>query len=383
MPPRPRSARLRFFLLTLLAASAVVGCGPTDGEVDEEEQRPAVARDGGTSTVDGGSPGDAGTRADAGTGPGDASTCTPNCAGRQCGADGCGGTCGSCSGGSVCTSTGQCMATCTPSCTGKTCGDDGCGGSCGTCGSGQACQSGRCVCVPRCDGRQCGLDGCGGTCGTCRSGTTCNAAGACVCVPQCQGKVCGPDSCGGTCGTCPSNSTCTAKADTCGCNPGYVPDQAGETCIKIGGACQGVSQYGYCASDTWVRCDAQQGIVAMACGAGKCRTIDSAGNGACTCGSIDANGVCASADGASVPTPKVHFACAESLGILLANNCVASTGSSAGLCSTFVTSFGHQTGCFCNTCSLPAGSNNQCSPLCARPSDCRYYAASNTHTCGF
>ena len=342
MPPRHQCvvSTLRL-LLPLLAVTAMLGCGPSLDEVDEERPSPPPAvHDGGTSSVDGGS------RADGGTGPRDGGSCTASCSGRQCGTDGCGGTCG-------------------------------------TCGAGQACQSGRCVCVPRCDGRQCGSDGCGGSCGTCRSGTTCNAAGACVCIPQCQGKVCGQDGCGGTCGTCPSNSTCTASEDTCGCNPGYVPDQAGERCVKVGGPCGSVSQYGYCAGDTWVRCDAQAGIVAMACGAGKCRTIDSAGNGACTCGSIDANGVCASADGASVPTPKVHFACAESLGILLANNCTASTGSSSGFCSTFVTSFGHQTMCFCNTCSLPVGSNNQCSPLCARPSDCRYYAASNAHTCGF
>jgi hypothetical protein len=33
---------------------------------------------------------------------------------------------------------------CTPDCTGKNCGDDGCGGSCGTCSGGQVCNSGVC-----------------------------------------------------------------------------------------------------------------------------------------------------------------------------------------------------------------------------------------------
>ena len=36
--------------------------------------------------------------------------------------------------------------TCTPNCTDKECGDDGCGGSCGTCPTGETCNnSGTCV----------------------------------------------------------------------------------------------------------------------------------------------------------------------------------------------------------------------------------------------
>ncbi|MFH1532741.1 MAG: hypothetical protein ABIK09_18615 [Pseudomonadota bacterium] len=55
--------------------------------------------------------------------------------------DGCGGEikCGTCVtwGASVCTPEGQCA--CTPSCAGKGCGTDGCGGLCGDCPLGQAC----------------------------------------------------------------------------------------------------------------------------------------------------------------------------------------------------------------------------------------------------
>jgi hypothetical protein len=39
-------------------------------------------------------------------------------------------------------------AGCTPDCSGKNCGDDGCGGSCGTCSGGQTCQSGVCTDPP-------------------------------------------------------------------------------------------------------------------------------------------------------------------------------------------------------------------------------------------
>lgn len=34
---------------------------------------------------------------------------------------------------------------CIPNCAGKNCGDDGCGGSCGSCGVGWTCQSGTCT----------------------------------------------------------------------------------------------------------------------------------------------------------------------------------------------------------------------------------------------
>ncbi len=60
--------------------------------------------------------------------------CTPSCNGKQCGSDGCGGSCGTCSAGTTCNASGTCDANaCVPNCNGKTCGDDGCGGSCGTC----------------------------------------------------------------------------------------------------------------------------------------------------------------------------------------------------------------------------------------------------------
>jgi len=164
---------------------------------------------------------------------------------------------------------------CIPSCTGKQCGDDGCGGSCGscvqppaascidastlrhyaspgTCTVGQCsyaptdtlcpngCQNALCVnCTPSCGGKQCGDDGCGGSCGTCSQPPakacldpstlryyptpgTCSA-GACSyvpvdtpcplgckdtvclgCTPSCSGKPCGSDDgCGGSCGACP------------------------------------------------------------------------------------------------------------------------------------------------------------------------------------
>ena len=45
--------------------------------------------------------------------------------------------------GGECDSQGDCV--CTPNCSGKECGDDGCGGSCGSCSKSQTCQAGQCV----------------------------------------------------------------------------------------------------------------------------------------------------------------------------------------------------------------------------------------------
>jgi hypothetical protein len=80
---------------------------------------------------------------------------------------------------------------CRPNCTGKTCGPDGCGGTCGTCpGAQDVCQNGQCICVPRCaPTNACGSNGCGGSCGTC-AGSTCT--GTTLTTNECRSGVCTP-----------------------------------------------------------------------------------------------------------------------------------------------------------------------------------------------
>ncbi len=134
-------------------------------------------------------------------------TCTPDCEGKSCGPDGCGGTCGKCVGDKpYCGADQQCTATCTPKCGGAKCGDDGCGGTCGTCDDGFACGWNQ-LCVPKtwqCDptyyGDKLGCDcGCGAADPDCAvSGTT---------IYGCPDGV----TCGAT-GTC-SMKTCQANAD--------------------------------------------------------------------------------------------------------------------------------------------------------------------------
>ena len=92
--------------------------------------------------------------------------------------------CGDCPGEAVCLGYGEGESyCCTPDCQGKECGDDGCGGSCGTCPADCTCGEpgvceGACNCVPYCGDEEdllfdCGDDGCGGSCGECEEGAEC------------------------------------------------------------------------------------------------------------------------------------------------------------------------------------------------------------------
>ena len=120
--------------------------------------------------------------------------CTPNCEGKDCGPDGCGGECGVCldwcvaegeppvKAASLCEA-GLCIEPCCPECGDNKCGPDGCGGVCGICPPEDECIDGQCYpkdCQLDCEGKECGSDNCGGICGDCPEGTHC-AAGHCVC----------------------------------------------------------------------------------------------------------------------------------------------------------------------------------------------------------
>ena len=179
----------------------------------------------------------------------DPNTCTPNCAGKDCGDDGCGGSCGECSGAEFCNALGACYDpnACTPVCAGKDCGDDRCGGICGNCATGELCNGvGTCyqpnTCTPDCASKDCGDDGCGGSCGNCATGELCNGVGTCyqpnTCTPDCAGKDCGDDSCGGVCGNCAAGELCNG-AGACYQPNACTPDCAGKDCgdDSCGGSC--------------------------------------------------------------------------------------------------------------------------------------------------
>ena len=112
-----------------------------------------------------------------------------------------------------------CPKLCAPSCGGKDCGDDGCGGTCGSCYSapGAACPL-SCNAYGKCDaacvdcaglGWTCGSNCCGGNCGSCTPPAICNPVShVCDCTANCTGKACGDDGCGGSCGDCPAAQVC-------------------------------------------------------------------------------------------------------------------------------------------------------------------------------
>lgn len=255
--------------------------GGSDPERDDSARERVV--------TDLGSPEDVAEFEEPGDGGADLDACVPQCEGRECGDDGCGGICGYCPYGFLC-KVGVCVEYCVPDCTGRACGDDGCGGLCGECEENEFCgEDFTCVlkgCEPACSGHACGPDGCGGSCGSCGEGQVCDpqtwqcvkdtachevtAEGRCVgsllqwceagvlqekvcdpaeglvcgfsvvakkydclppeqCEPQCSGKECGPDQCGATCGECAAGRVCSTGG-TCGAPCGDITET---------GSCQG------------------------------------------------------------------------------------------------------------------------------------------------
>ncbi len=126
--------------------------------------------------------------------------------------------------GYTCGPDGKCTD-CLPNCEGRCCGDDGCGGTCADlCGdTGQSCDTDNCQCQgecqPDCAGRECGPDKCLGTCGpgcaedeTCSDGI-CQQLG-CSGDEQCQpGQICLDNTCTNGCRgdrDCPQDQFCLA-----------------------------------------------------------------------------------------------------------------------------------------------------------------------------
>ncbi|MBW1808725.1 MAG: hypothetical protein JRJ87_11075, partial [Deltaproteobacteria bacterium] len=156
--------------------------------------------------------------------------CVPDCDNRECGSDGCNGTCApGCSGADTCNETsGQCE-TCIPECTDKCCGDDGCQGQCpDTCpATSQICNATSCQCEGTCQPKDCADlskecggpydDGCGNDifCEDCGLLEHCTIDGQCE--SDCEYAVC--------------NEVCCAQGEAC-CSGSCTPDR----CL-IDGAC--------------------------------------------------------------------------------------------------------------------------------------------------
>ena len=151
--------------------------------------------------------------------------CTPQCDGRECGDDGCDGSCGECGDDGVCQEGGKCF------CLFIECQDV-------CCADGEQCFQGSC-CAADCEGRECGDDGCGGSCGECEDGQICGEGGSCACefvlcldaccadgevcfeeaccAPDCENKSCGGDGCGAGCGECAEDYECIDAEGAAAC----------------------------------------------------------------------------------------------------------------------------------------------------------------------
>jgi hypothetical protein len=198
--------------------------------------------------------------------------CAPDCAGKVCGGDGCGGQCGVCPSDVSCGAGGACVPwSCALMCEGKTCGDDGCGGTCGACAEGEVCMPsvGICVVPDPCQGLT--FEGCcqgpllkwcedgqlqamectgAGTCGWDLStlGYDCEMEGLedpsgvfpmdCGGACTCEDKACGDDGCGTTCGTCGEGEICDLLTGQC-----------------LENLCEGVTFEGCCDGETVTWCE--------------------------------------------------------------------------------------------------------------------------------
>ena len=167
---------------------------------------------------------------------------------------------------------------CLPDCGQKQCGDDGCDGSCGSCGLNELCGgSGLCVCAEL-------FAPCGGAC--CSAGEVC-ANGTC-CQPECgPGNECGVDGCGGTCGACSEEELCVHEVcmDASGCAPGKIK------------SCMSYCFWGSDLGDGF--CDFQFKCAEFLWDGGDCTNCDEAcdgldcGNvGDCTCGTCEEGFAC-------------------------------------------------------------------------------------------
>ena len=222
---------------------------------------------------------------------GSCNSCTPDCTGRECGDDGCGGSCGVCDDNNPCTdencNAGHCVFT--PN--NNLCDDNN------PCTVNDRCKNGQCLGSPKdCDDNNiCTQDSCNSQSGMCvhtpLNSIPCDDGNKCTVNDSCTNGVCQ-----GTFISCDDNNPCTD--DTCdpmaGCVfiPNTKPCDDGNACTTgdkcMAGVCKGTpvvcDDGNPCTNDT---CDPVRGCVFTPVDGNLCDD----GN-ACTTGDKCVNGTC-------------------------------------------------------------------------------------------
>lgn len=217
-----------------------------------------------------------------------------NCANRECGSDGCTGTCGSCASGLTCSAAGRCIdpcanitcavcqecraGQCVAKANGTTCTSDS--NPCTT----DTCISGQCTHAAVPDGTSCPDDGDSCTDDMCRMGVCSHPAKP----NDCGSRRCGrsPSGCTASCGSCPSGKTCNAQGQcdslclgvTCsecyGCENGQCQPISNIACASDGNACT---------SDTCQNGVCTHSLIANDCGQRQCGPSPSTCHSCGTC----------------------------------------------------------------------------------------------------
>ncbi len=171
--------------------------------------------------------------------------CVPDCAGKICGSDGCGGSCGTCSATSVCSGSSACRRYNIPfSCSGGSCvsgsayytTDNSCTS---LCASGQ-CSGGSCVCdySPTCTQSTTSYGST--TCGATRPSTT-TCTGGCADTSWSGGTNCAAS--GQVCDGVVGNPSCVECLFNANCNAGYVCSPSNTCVCGNSPTCSGLMRY--------------------------------------------------------------------------------------------------------------------------------------------